>query len=115
MKLFRWQGVLAFALLGGLIAAFMILFLDGMIEKGIEEKGSEAAKTQINIGSLTTSLLAQSEALSGIEVATPDNNMENLVQFEKLSLDLDGAQIVSRKIIIDELQAHGIKLNQKRT
>ena len=41
--------------------------------------------------------------------------MENLVQFEKISLDLDGAQIVSRKIIIDELQAHGIKLNQKRT
>jgi hypothetical protein len=27
MKLFRWQGVLAFALFGGLIAAFMILFL----------------------------------------------------------------------------------------
>ena len=48
MKLFRWQGVLAFTLLGGLIAAFMILFLDGIIERGIEEKGSEAAKTQIN-------------------------------------------------------------------
>ena len=115
MKLFRWQGVLAFALLGGLVGAFLIMFLDGMIERGIEEKGSEAAKTQIDIGSLTTSLLAQSVALSGIEVANPDNNMENLVQFEKLSLDLDGAQIVSRKIIIDELQAHGIKLNQKRT
>ena len=115
MKIFRWQGVLAFALLGGLVGAFLILFLDGMIERGIEEKGSQAAKTQIDIGSLSTSILAQSIALSGIEVANPDNNMENLVQFEKLSLDLDGVQIVSRKIIIDELQAHGIKLNQKRT
>ena len=115
MKIFRWQGVLAFALLGGLVGGFLILFLDGMIERGIEEKGSEAAKTQIDIGSLTTSLLTQSVALSGFEVANPDNNMENLVQFEKISLDLDGAQIVSRKIIIDELQAHGIKLNQKRT
>jgi uncharacterized protein (TIGR03545 family) len=115
MKIFHWQGVLAFALLGGLVGAFLILFLDGMIERGIEEKGSEAAKTQIDIGSLATSLLAQSVALSGIEVANPDNNMENLVQFEKLSLDLDGPKIISRKIIIDELQAHGIKLNQKRT
>ena len=41
--------------------------------------------------------------------------MENLVQFETLSLDLDGAQVVSRKIVIDELQAHGIRLSQKRT
>ena len=57
MKIFRWQGVLAFALLGGLVGGFLILFLDGMIERGIEEKGSEAAKTQIDIGSLTTSLL----------------------------------------------------------
>ena len=114
MKFFRWQGVLAFAMLGALVGGFLILFLDGMIEREIEKKGSEAAKTQIDIGSLTTSLLAQSVTLSGIEVANPDNNMENLVQFENLSVDLDGAQVVSRKIVIDELQAHGIKLNQKR-
>ena len=115
MKIFRWQGVLAFALIGGLVGVFLILFLDGMIKRGIEEKGSMAAKTQIDIASLSTSLFAQSVALTGIEVANPDNNMENLLQFENLSLDLDGTQAISRKIIIDELQAHGIRLNQKRT
>ena len=114
MKLFRWQGVLAFAMLGALVGGYLILFLDGMIERGIEEKGSEAAKTQIDIGSLSTSLLAQSVDLSGIKVANPDNNMENLVQFENLSVDLDGAKVVSRKIVIDDLEAHGIRLNQKR-
>ena len=101
-------------MLGALVGGFLILFLDGMIERGIEEKGSETAKTQIDIGLLSTSLLAQSVD-SGIEVANPDNNMENLVQFENLSVDLDGAQVVSRKIVIDDLQAHGIRLNQKRT
>jgi uncharacterized protein (TIGR03545 family) len=115
MKIFRWQGVLAFVLIGGLVGGFLILFLDGMIERAIEEKGSMAAKTRIDIGSLSTSLFAQSVVLTGIEVANPENNMENLVQFETLSLDLDGAQVVSRKIVIDELQAHGIRLNQKRT
>jgi uncharacterized protein (TIGR03545 family) len=114
MKLFRWQGVLAFALIGGLVGIFLVLFLDGMIERGIEEKGSVAAKTQIDIGSLTTSLLSQSVSLTGIEVANPDNNMENLVQLKSLSLDLDGPQAVSRKIIIEELQAVGIELNHAR-
>ena len=115
MKIFRWQGVLAFVLIGSLVGGFLILFLDGMIERAIEEKGSMAAKTRIDIGSLSTSLFAQSIVLTGIEVANPDNNMENLTQFETLSLDLDGAQVVSRKIVIDELLAHGIRLNQKRT
>ena len=115
MKIFRWQGVFAFALIGALVGVFLILFLDGMIERAIEEKGSDAAKTQIDIGSLTTSVFAQAITLSSIEVANPDNNLENLIQFESLSLDLDGAQAVSRKIVIDELQAHGIRLNQKRT
>jgi uncharacterized protein (TIGR03545 family) len=115
MKIFRWQGVLAFALIGAGVGVFLMLFLDGMIKRGIEEKGSVAAKTEIDIGSLATSLLAQSVTLASIEVANPDNIMENLIQFESLSLDVDGAQAVSRKIIIDELQAHGIKLNQKRT
>lgn len=115
MKIFRWQGVLAFALIGGLVGVFLIVFLDGIIERSIEEKGSEAAKTQIDIGSVATSLLSQSITLTGIEVANPDDNMENLIQFKTLTVDLDGAQAISRKIIIDELQAHGIQLNQKRT
>lgn len=114
MKFFRWQGVLAFALIGGLVGCFLMLFLDGMIKSGIEEKGSEAAKTQIDIGSLATSLMAQSVSITGIEIANPDNNMESLVQLENLSLDLDGAQAIARKVIIDDLQAHGIRLNQKR-
>ncbi len=115
MKIFRMQGVLAFALIAGFIGGFLVLFLDGMIKRGLEEEGSIAAKTQIDIASLSTSLFAQAVTLTGIEIANPDNNMENLIQFETLSLDLDGAPLVSRKIVIDELQAHGIRLNQKRT
>jgi len=114
MKLFRWQGVIAFALLGGAVAIFLIMFLDGIIERGIEEKGSQAAKTQIDLASLSTSLFTQAANINGLEVANPDNNMENLLQIEKLSMDVDGAKAVSRKIIIDDLQATGIRLNQKR-
>ena len=115
MKFFRWQGVTAFALLGGAVAIFLMLFMDGIIERGIEDEGSKAAKTQIDLASLTTSIFAQAASINGLEVANPDNNMENLVQIEKLSMDLDGAKAISRKIIIDEMQAHGIRLNQKRT
>ncbi len=114
MKFFRWQGVIAFALIGGSVAVFLILFLDGIIERAIEENGSQAAKTQIDLASLSTSLLSQAASITGLEVANPDNNMENLLQIEKLSMNIDGAKAISRKLIIDDLQARGIRLNQKR-
>ncbi|MEK9629054.1 MAG: TIGR03545 family protein [Nitrospinota bacterium] len=115
MKIFRWQGVLAFAIIGGAVALFLIMFIDGMIERGIEENGSQAAKTQIDLASLSTSLMSQAASVYGLEVANPDNNMENILQIEKLSMDVDGPKAVSGKIIIDELKANGIRLNQKRT
>jgi uncharacterized protein (TIGR03545 family) len=114
MKIFRWQGVIAFALIGGGIAVFLILFMDGMIERGIEENGSQAAKTQIDLASLSTSLLSQAARIDGLEIANPDNNMENLLQIENLSMDMDGSKALARKIVIDDLQATGIRLNQKR-
>jgi uncharacterized protein (TIGR03545 family) len=114
MKIFRWQGVIAFALIGGGIAVFSILFMDGMIERGIEENGSQAAKTQIDLASLSTSLLSQAARIDGLEIANPDNNMENLLQIENLSMDMDGTKALARKIVIDDLQATGIRLNQKR-
>jgi uncharacterized protein (TIGR03545 family) len=114
MKIFRWQGVIAFALIGGGIAAFLILFMDALIERGIEENGSQAAKTQIDLASLSTSLLSQAARIDRLEIANPDNNMENLLQIENLSLDMDGTKAFARKIVIDDLQANGIRLNQKR-
>jgi|SaaInlStandDraft_7_1057024.scaffolds.fasta_scaffold07635_2 uncharacterized protein (TIGR03545 family) len=114
MKIFRWQGVIAFALIGGGIALFLVLFMDGMIERGIEENGSQAAKTQIDLASLSTSLLSQAARIDGLEIANPDNNMENLLQIKNLSMDMDGTKALARKIVIDDLQATGIRLNQKR-
>ena len=67
MKIFRWQGVIAFALIGGGIAAFLILFMDALIERGIEENGSQAAKTQIDLASLSISLLSQAARIDGLK------------------------------------------------
>ncbi|MBC8285799.1 MAG: TIGR03545 family protein [Nitrospinae bacterium] len=114
MKFFRWQGVIAFAIIGGAVAVFLMMFLDGIIERGIEENGSQAAKTQIDLASLSTSLLSQAVRIDGLEVANPDNNLENILQIETLSMDVDGPKAISRKIIIDELTANGIRINQKR-
>ena len=53
MKFFRWQGLVAFLILGGLTFGFFRFFLDGMIESAIEGEGSKAAQTEIGLAGLS--------------------------------------------------------------
>ncbi len=79
-KIFRIQGIAAFAVLIGLIGLFFVLFLDSIIKNTIEEQGSRVIESQIDIASLSTSLLSQSINIENLQVANADKLDENLVQ-----------------------------------
>ena len=114
MKLFRVYGVVAILLLAGLTAGFFHFFLDGLIKSNVETKGSEAAKTQIEIGSVTTSLLDQKAEIKNIAVANPDNNMENAIEIGLVTFNFDGSQALLRKAVIDEIIINNVRPNQPR-
>ncbi len=114
MKLFRVYGVVAILLLAGLAASFFHFFLDGLIKSNAESKGSKAAKTQIELGSVTTSLLDQKAEIRNIAVANPDNNMENAVEIGLVTFNFDGSQALLRKAVIDEIIIDNVRPNQPR-
>ncbi len=114
MKFFRWQGLVAFLILGGLAFGFFRFFLDGMIESAIEGEGSKAAQTEIGLAGLSTSLLAQSLAIGGLDVANPDNPGENIVEAEAIRVNLDAVKGLRRKVVIDDMTVEGLRFNQKR-
>ncbi|GEM_PF-597826 len=114
MKLFRVYGVVAILILTGITAGFFHFFLDGMIKSNAETKGSEAAKTQIEIGSVATSLLDQKAEIKNITVANPDNNMENAVEIGLVAFNFDGSQALLRKAVIDEIIIDNVRPNQPR-
>ncbi len=114
MKLFRVYGLIAILLLTGLTAGFFHFFLDGLIKSNAESKGSEAAKTQIEISSVKTSLLEQKTEIRNISVANPDNNMENAVEIGLVTFNFDGGQALLRKAVIDEIIIDNVRPNQPR-
>ena len=69
-KKFRVSGIAVFIVLTGLIAAFLILFLDKIIKDTIEDQGSRAMKSQIDVGSLSTSLLSQAMDIGNLGLQT---------------------------------------------
>lgn len=113
-KIFRIQGIVVFVVLVGLIGLFLVLFLDKIIKDTIEEQGSRVMESQIDIASLSTSLLSQSMDIENLEIANADKLDENLVQAGRIKFDFDGGRALSKKVVIDNMRLEGLRLNQKR-
>jgi len=114
MKIFRWQGLVAFLIVGGLLWGFLTLFLDGMIERAIEEDGSRAAETEIGLSGLSTSILAQALNLDGLRVANPDDPAKNIVEASAVSVNVDAVKGLQRKVVIDDMSVLGLRFNTAR-
>jgi len=115
MKIFRWQGLVAFILLAGAVWGFSYFILDGLIKGAIEDEGSEAAETEIAVASLSTSLLSQSIDINKLQVANPDDLSQNAFQADAIKVNLNAEKGLQRKIVIDDMTVEGIRFNQKRT
>ncbi len=113
-KKFRVQGIAVFVVVTGLIAVFFVMFLDGIIKDTLEDQGSRIMESQIDVGSLSTSLLSQAVDIGNLQIANADKLEENLVQFGRIKFDFDGGRALSKKVIIDDMTLDGLLLNQKR-
>ncbi len=113
-KKFRVLGISVFVVLTLLIGGFFVLFLDGIIKDTIEDRGSQVMESQIDVGSVSTSLLSQSMDIGNLQIANADKLDENLVQAGRIKFDFDGNRAFSKKVIIDDMQLEGLRLNQKR-
>ncbi len=113
-KKFRVLGIAVFGVLTGLIGVFFVLFLDGIIKDTIEDRGSIVMESQIDIASLSISLLSQSVDIGNLLIANADQLDENLVQADRIKFDFDGSRALSKKVIIDDMRLEGLRLNQKR-
>lgn len=114
MKIFRWQGLVVFAVLFLLIWGFLSFYLDGLIKRGLEEEGSKILQTQIEVESVGTSLPSQSAGFKNLAVANAGNLLENMVEISSVAFSVDALKMISKKVVIDEMSVEGIRLNQKR-
>ena len=90
------------------------MILDKIIKDTIEDQGSRVMESQIDIVSLSTSLLSQSMDIGNLQIANADKLDENLVQAGFIKFDFDGGRALSKKVIIDDMKLENLLLNQKR-
>lgn len=114
MKIFRVQGIAGIAIVILLIGGFVTLFLDGILKNTLENQGGRVLGTQIEIGSLSTSLTQPGISIAALAIANPDNPMENSLEIASIKVALDGARALRKKIVINEMVVEKIELGKKR-
>lgn len=114
MKSIRWQGLITFVVFLLLVIGVWFLFVDVVIKKTIESKGTELVKAKVELAEADLSIFPLGLSLTGLEVANPDAPMTNAFQVDRVALSLEGARLLRRKIVFKEVTLDGLKLNTPR-
>lgn len=90
--------------------------LDSIVARVIEEKGSEAAGTQVTVGGVSIDLRAGSGTISGLEVANPpDFSDRPAIEFDEIRIEIDPMAATSSPIVIREVRVTGARVLMEQT
>lgn len=113
-KWIRWQGVVAFVVVIGLVVAVWVLLVDSWVERAIEQTGTAAVGAKVELDAADLSLMPLGLTLTRLQVTNPDEPMTNAVEIAHIAGTIDPLQALRRKVIIEELTVDGLQLNTPR-
>jgi len=98
-----------------LIIAFCYFFLDGIVEKNIEEAGEEIIGAKVEIDNLKISFFPIGIKWDALHVANPNSTWENLFETKNVKFEMDANQLLRGKYIIETIEVHNLVIGTKRT
>ncbi len=113
-KWIRWQGLGVFIGIIVLFCIFWFLFIDGIIKSMIEKYGSQALGAKVELASADLSLFPAGLELKGLRVTNPDEPMKNAVEVARIHMNFDTLNLFRRKVIVEQMEMMGIRLNTPR-
>ena len=113
-KWIRWKGLIAFVLIVIVLVLFFLLFIDSAIKHSIEYTGTRALGAKVELRSAEFSFSPLGIELNNLQLTNPDEPMFNIVDIEHIAFNLDGLNLLRRKLLIKEMQVDRIRLNTPR-
>ncbi|MBI5778082.1 MAG: TIGR03545 family protein [Planctomycetes bacterium] len=111
----RWRGIIVFGVIFIIIAVFGFVFADGLIKNVIESVGSKIIGAQVEIARFQLSFLKLFLRAGGLQVASSDNEFQNLIEIKDIRFKMDWPALLEKKIVINEMAVDCIMRNTKRT
>lgn len=110
----RWKAVVPLLLFIVGITVFCAVFLDPLAEKALEWAGSRAAGAKVEIASCDIGILKTRVTIRGLAVADRSEPMTNLFELERLNFDYRLEPIFTKKFIVQEMAAEGLRWGTPR-
>ena len=99
----RWKGFFILLILLVVVVGGWMLFKNRWIESGLEKAGQAVVGARVEIDDLDFSLLGLSLAWDHLQVADPNRPMRNLVETGPVAFNLEGAALLRKRFIGEEM------------
>lgn len=114
MRWIRPAGVLGFLALVLIVAGVWWLVSGWLLKASIETVGTRLVGARVELHSADLTLFPMGFHLRGLQVANPEQPMQNLVEVASASGTVEPVKLLFGQIIIDELTGEGVRFNTPR-
>lgn len=110
----RTKGIIFLLVLFGIVVAIMWFFTDRWLENQMEDIGSTIVGAKVEFDGVDFSLTKLHMKWKRLQVTNPDNTWQNLFETGIAEFDMDLLPLLSKKIIIENMQVEGLRFNTPR-
>lgn len=90
---------------------YFITQLDRIVADVIEERGSAATRTSVDVAGVSIRISEATGRISSLSVANPDGFSGNAFELRDFSIKMDPASLASDTIVLENVEVHGARLN----
>ncbi|BBO31390.1 TIGR03545 family protein [Lacipirellula parvula] len=113
--IFRWKYIAPRLAIATAVVLAVRYGLDPALRWGIVVSGEAAVGAKVEVVDLTTSLRDGTLTVDGVAVANPSKPMRNLLESSQVRLEIDGAQLLRKRVVVHNGRIDGIKFDGERT
>ena len=110
----RKKGLITLVIIAGIIFVLTLIFTDLWLEKKLENIGSSIVGAKVEFDDVNLSLLGMHLGWKRLQVTDPNNTMKNLIETGKCELDLEFLPLLSKKLIIENIELSDLRTGTPR-
>ncbi|MFC2088239.1 TIGR03545 family protein [Calditrichota bacterium] len=112
--MFRWKGIIFFAVLAGFILVLSLIFTDTWLETQLENAGTLVNGAKVDIDNLDFSLFGPIINWDRLQITNPKNTMKNMIESGFCEFKVEFWPLLSKKVIIENIQLSDLRTNTDR-
>ena len=114
VAVFRWKGIIPLVLGLALVGAVWLLFAERILRGTLEEAGTKALGTELDVGALHIDAARTAVELTGVAVADPFDAKRNLLEVRRLLVELEPAPLLEKKLVVRRLTIGDVRTTPAR-